>query len=52
VSSHRESISTTQAYIHADMSLKQRALDRTAPIGGTPDRYQPPDYLLAFIENL
>ncbi len=47
-----EGINTTQAYIHADTSLKQRALDRTTPVGRTPGRYQPPDHLLAFLESL
>jgi integrase/recombinase XerD len=45
-------INTTQAYIHADMSLKQRALDRTTPVGGSPGCYQPPDHLLAFLDSL
>jgi integrase len=42
----------TQVYLHADLALKEIALARTAPptIGRT--RYQPPDQLLAFLENL
>jgi site-specific recombinase XerD len=47
-----ETTATTQIYIHADMSLKQQALDRTVPIGGRPGRYQPPDHLLAFLQDL
>lgn len=47
-----EDINTTQAYIHADISLKQRALDRTTPVGGSPGCYQPPDHLLAFLDSL
>ena len=39
-------------YIHADMTLKQKAIDRTTPIGGKPGRYQPPDKLIAFLEAL
>jgi site-specific recombinase XerD len=47
-----ESIKTTYIYQHADDALKQRAIDRTAPIGTPPGRYQPPDTLLAFLESL
>jgi hypothetical protein len=47
-----EDINTTQAYIHADMSLKQQALDRTTPVGGSPGRYRAPDHLLAFLDSL
>ena len=47
-----ESIETTNKYLHADMELKQRALDRTAPANVAPGRYRPPDSLLAFLESL
>jgi len=47
-----ESLDTTNKYIHADMDLKRRALDRTAPTNSKPGRYQPPDALLAFLESL
>jgi len=47
-----ESIQSTQAYLHADMSIKQRALDRITPVDTTPGRYQAPDTLLAFLEAL
>ena len=43
---------TAQIYIHADLTLKQRALDRTTPAGIRPGRYRPPDKLLAFLEQL
>jgi site-specific recombinase XerC len=43
---------TTQIYLDADLELKQRALDRTAPPDSKPGRYQPPDALLAFLKNL
>ena len=39
-------------YIHADQTIKQRALDRTTPPGIRPGRYHPPDSLLAFLEQL
>jgi integrase/recombinase XerD len=44
-----ERVETTQIYVHADMSIKERALARTAPPNTTPGRYQPPDPLLAFL---
>lgn len=47
-----ESIETTGIYLHADMSLKQKAIDRTTPIGAKPGRYQPPDELIAFLEAI
>src|SRR5436305_8425309 len=43
---------TTQIYLDADLELKQRALDRTAPLDTKPGRYRPPDTLLAFLEGL
>ena len=43
---------TTQVYLHADLTLKQRAIDRTTPPGTKPGRYRPPDPLLAFLEAL
>jgi integrase len=47
-----ESVETSQIYIHADLSIKERALARTAPLGTTPGRYLAPDSLLAFLEGL
>lgn len=47
-----ENVETTQIYLHADLTLKERALSRTTPIGTRPGRYQPPDSLLAFLEAL
>jgi integrase/recombinase XerD len=47
-----ESIETTEIYLHADMSLKERALARTAPPTAAVGRYRPPDRLLAFLESL
>jgi integrase/recombinase XerD len=47
-----ERVETTQIYVHADMSIKERALARTAPPNTTPGRYRPPDSLLAFLTSL
>src|ERR1039457_5935193 len=47
-----ESPETTQVYLHADMEIKERALARITPPGGTPGRYTAPDTLLAFLNTL
>jgi len=46
------SIETTNVYLHADLGLKQRALDRAAPACVPPGRYRPPDALMAFLCGL
>ncbi|MGB0092940.1 MAG: tyrosine-type recombinase/integrase [Solirubrobacteraceae bacterium] len=43
---------TTRVYLHADLGLKQRVLDRTTPPNGRPGRYRPPDSLLDFLNGL
>jgi len=47
-----ETAKTTQIYLHADMTMKERALARTAPPGTKTGRYRPSDPLLAFLEAL
>jgi len=47
-----EQISTTNIYLHADMTHKQQAIDRTKPLAAKPGRYRPPDTLIAFLEAL
>jgi len=47
-----ESLESTRPYLHADLELKQRALDRTARPHTRRGRYTPPDKLLAFLEAL
>jgi integrase/recombinase XerD len=47
-----EQAETTQIYLHADLTLKERALARTTPPDTSPGRYQPPEQLLAFLEAL
>ena len=39
---HEQPATTAQICLHADMSHKQRAIDRVAPPGTTPGRYRPP----------
>jgi site-specific recombinase XerD len=43
---------STQIYIHADMTIKERTLSRTNQPSTTPGRYKPHDRLLAFLESL
>ena len=45
-------IRSTQAYLHADLGIKERALALTTPASVKPGRYKPPDPVLAFLESL
>lgn len=45
-------IRSTNVYLHADMTIKQRALELTAPSTVPPGRYRASDSLLAFLESL
>jgi len=47
-----EQLSTTNVYLHADMSHKQQAIDRTKPLPAKPGRYRPSDVHLRFLEDL
>ncbi len=47
-----ESIETTQMYLDADLSMKERALARTTPLHTAPGRFIPKDDLLAFLNGL
>lgn len=47
-----EQVETTQIYLHADLAMKQKALDRCAPGATATGRYRPPDALLTFLEGL
>lgn len=47
-----EDIRSTQIYLHADLSIKERALARTTPASVKPGRYRPADPILAFLESL
>lgn len=42
----------TRNYLHADLSLKERALERTAPPRARMGRYQPTDATIAFLQSL
>ena len=47
-----ESVETTQIYIHADLRLKEQAMEKTKPIGSPAGRYRPNDKLMAFLDAL
>jgi len=47
-----ESIETTQMYLDADLTMKERALARTAPLRAGSGRYRPDDALMAFLNGL
>lgn len=47
-----ESVETTQVYIHADLQLKEKILEKTSPFGVKVGRYQPNDRLLTFLQGL
>jgi len=47
-----ESAQTTQIYLHADLSLKERALAKTLPCDVHLTRFRPDDQLLAFLQGL
>jgi integrase/recombinase XerD len=47
-----EQVSTTNIYLHADMSQKERAIARTTQPTTKPGRYQAPDAVMAFLESL
>lgn len=45
-------VRSTQPYIHADMSIKERALALVAPASVKPGRYTPGDDVLAYLDSL
>ena len=47
-----ESLETTHCYLEADLALKERALNKVAPIQGKLTRFRPDDDLLAFLAAL
>jgi site-specific recombinase XerD len=47
-----EQISTTNIYLHADMTQKQKAIARTKQPATKTGRYRPSDALMGFLENL
>ena len=44
-------VRSTQPYLHADLTIKEKALALVTPPTVAPGRYRPPDALLAFLEE-
>jgi integrase/recombinase XerD len=47
-----EKLESVNAYVHSDLTMKERALDRRSPLKAGAGRYRPNDALPAFLENL
>lgn len=47
-----ESTQSTQAYLHADLGMKERALERLSTPGSPHQRYTPSGTILEFLESL
>ncbi len=47
-----ESVETTYIYLHADLQMKEKALEKTTPVNMRPNRYKPDDQVLAFLKSL
>jgi site-specific recombinase XerD len=47
-----ESVETTQVYLEATLAMKEKALEKTTPLQGTPGRFRPGDRLLSFLNSL
>jgi len=45
-------VRSTTPYIHADMTIKERALALLTPMSAAPGRFKPTDELLAYLEGL
>ena len=47
-----EKVETTQVYLHADMKLKEKALNKVDPNKVKLNRFKPDDELLEFLNSL
>ena len=47
-----EKLESVNAYLHSDLTMKERALERRSPLKTKSGRYRPNDALLAFLEAL
>jgi integrase/recombinase XerD len=47
-----ESPATTHMYLQADLTMKERTLNRLQPTTSSPGRYRPPDQLMQFLMSL
>lgn len=47
-----ESAETTHVYLHADMTMKERALQKGSTSSARAGRYRPDDHVMAFLQSL
>lgn len=47
-----ESVETTQIYLEATLAMKEKALEKAAPLKSKFSRYRPDDQLMDFLNNL
>jgi site-specific recombinase XerD len=47
-----EKLDSVNPYVHADLTMKEQALDRRSPLKSRASRYRPGDTLLSFLESL
>ncbi len=47
-----ESVNTTQVYLEADLSLKEKILAKTTPIDSKPGKFRPDNRLMTFLNQL
>jgi integrase/recombinase XerD len=47
-----EKLESVNTYLHSDLTIKERALERRSPLRTKAGRYRPSDALLAFLEAL
>ncbi len=47
-----ESIETTNAYVHANLAIKEKALEKVQPMNTPFRRFHADDHLLAFLESI
>jgi site-specific recombinase XerD len=45
-------LESVNAYLHSDLTMKERALERRSPLKTKAGRYRPNDALLAFLDAL
>ncbi|MHA6759790.1 hypothetical protein [Streptacidiphilus sp. PAMC 29251] len=48
----RSGVRSTNAYVHADMTIKEKALAFTTPVTAQPGRYRPADKVFASLDRL
>ncbi|MFJ9588669.1 tyrosine-type recombinase/integrase [Streptomyces acidicola] len=45
-------VRSTDAYVHAGMTIMEKALALTTPVSARPGRFRPTDKILAFLDSL